>query len=974
MKIKLKIIGFFITILLLILFIINFVYALQEEKVPKKIMDEAKKHSVRIVVELEKNKENALPNKIQKKIKKDFKKYGVVFLEANYSDLELISRIEGIKIREEKLFKISLFDSVPLINATMAWSSIESSINLSGFNQTICIIDTGINYTHPDLGGCFGNNNKSSNCKVIGGYDYVNNDEDPMDDHGHGTHVSGIAVANGYVKGVAKDSKIVALKALNSDGVGSEIGIISSINWCIENSEKFNIKVISMSIGDGQKYSSFCDDSFPSIAAAINEAVTKNISVVIASGNEYHTDGISAPACIQNAIPVASTTKQDIISSFSNRNYMVKLAAPGSSIYSTLISGSYGYSSGTSMATPHVAGAIAIINQYLEINRREMTPKDIESLLNNTGLKIYDSESNLNYSRINLFNALISIDINKPNVSLLSPLNLINIIKGNNVSLRCNASDLYLRDASIIVWNSSNDVSYLYSENLAGSFADIEKNVTLEEGKYKWNCFFTDLNNNINYYNTNFSFSIILLNVSLLTENRKSNKNITFFCGANSSDSLINVTFYIWNSSSQLIDRINKTISGKNNISSFQYNFTKEGVYYWNCLFSTEEYQGFAEENNSFEYDITSPLLNVSSPLNNSISGLLKINLTINEEGNCSYILDDSYFNFLGNGSTFIFENESIEEREHNISFLCYDTAGNMNQSEIINFSIDKERPIINLISPGDNYTLTSPANIEFYYNITSNKNINKCDLIINKEVIRSDLNITNTSNKMFEAYLNKGTYFWRINCTNNIGNTGSSEERMISISSSSSYSGGGSSSSQNNLNIGANSLLKEENKTILENKTAIISSRGDFFEIKVGDNIYFRFENNETHSIFFNGIESGDCIFVIRSEPIIIRIKEGEESTIDLNSSFKLVIRIIEVRNDSAKIYISAIKKEIKENQEIMKSPIDEEESNKFFRDEFDIGYIIIKAFILLCILIALEYLIKNLKKTKKEMKSKLK
>lgn len=119
----------------------------------------------------------------------------------------------------------TLMDSVPLINADDVWQMTDSQGQaITGKDITIAIVDTGVDYTHPDLGGCFG-----INCKVIGGYDFINNDEDPMDDHGHGTHCAGIAAGNGALKGVAPDAKIYAYKVLNFDGDGWDYQIILGI-------------------------------------------------------------------------------------------------------------------------------------------------------------------------------------------------------------------------------------------------------------------------------------------------------------------------------------------------------------------------------------------------------------------------------------------------------------------------------------------------------------------------------------------------------------------------------------------------------------------------------------------------------------------------------------------------------------------------------------------------------------------------
>ncbi len=354
--------------------------------------------------------------------------YREIYGEVSASELEAINNNPNIEsVEYSPMVHAFLQDSVKQIRANDTWPELVNGINLTGIDQTICIIDTGINYTHPDLGGCTTSQFTSGTCgKVIGGHDFVNSDNDPYDDNGHGTHVAGIAAANGTITGVAPGAKIVALKALDSGGSGSFGQIRDAINWCVGNSSTFNISVISMSLGTEAPnlFSSNCDSSFSSTADAINAAIAKNITVVVASGNDGNKTHISSPACITNVTAVASVNKTDSMSSFSNRNSLVDVTAPGGSINSTKMTSLYEVMSGTSMATPHVAGAIAVLqqNSKQQINRL-YTPSQIETLLKNSGDSKNDTEgSGLNFSRINLFNSLE--DLAPPQFSNISSQNL----------------------------------------------------------------------------------------------------------------------------------------------------------------------------------------------------------------------------------------------------------------------------------------------------------------------------------------------------------------------------------------------------------------------------------------------------------------------------------------------------------------------------------------------------------------------
>ena len=127
-------------------------------------------------------------------------------------------------------------------------------------------------------------------------------------------------------------------------------------------------------------YSNYCNDD--PIAASINSAAAKNITVVIASGNDGNSAKISTPACIENATAIGASDKNDNIASYSNRNSLVRLLAPGglstnsaTQINSTCISGGYCGNQGTSMSTPHAAGTVALINQFLRINNKTRNRK-----------------------------------------------------------------------------------------------------------------------------------------------------------------------------------------------------------------------------------------------------------------------------------------------------------------------------------------------------------------------------------------------------------------------------------------------------------------------------------------------------------------------------------------------------------------------------------------------------------------------
>ncbi|MFD4031675.1 S8 family serine peptidase [Streptomyces sp. NPDC058637] len=208
----------------------------------------------------------------------------------------------------------------------------------AGEGVTTYIIDTGVRISHSDFGG------RASN-----GYDAVDNDNVAQDGNGHGTHVAGTVA--GTAHGVAKKAKIVGVRVLDNNGSGTTAGVVAGIDWVTANAVK--PAVANMSLGGGA-------DSV--LDAAVQKAINSGITFAVAAGNESTNASTKSPARVADAITVGSTTSTDARSSFSNYGSIVDIFAPGSSITSTWNTGDSATNtiSGTSMASPHVAGAAAL--------------------------------------------------------------------------------------------------------------------------------------------------------------------------------------------------------------------------------------------------------------------------------------------------------------------------------------------------------------------------------------------------------------------------------------------------------------------------------------------------------------------------------------------------------------------------------------------------------------------------------------
>ncbi len=465
--------------------------------------------------------------------------------------------ISSIKI--VPALSVQLQDSVPLIGASNVSPFQINGQNLTGSGESVCIIDTGVNYTHSALGACSQAQFLSGNCsKVIGGYAFYNltnisNPNDIMDNNGHGTHVSGIVAASGGINGVSPGAKIVMMKACDSNGQCDSNAVIDSINWCVGNASKYNISVISMSLGGGSYQTHAQCDGNDAFTLAVAGAAAKGIPVVAAAGNDGSATNISYPACLSNVTAVAATTKSDYIDySYSNRNSLVELLAPGTNINSTWINGGYAQETGTSMATPHVAGAIAIIKQLLSALGLNWDGNKIVSLLNSTGKRIIDNVTNISYSRINVESAVLSLDSIAPNITLLGLANN-STTSNTSISFSVYATDWSLANSTFSLSNTNGSVLNKSFFTITGLSNTSKINIeNVSPGYYNWSFSVSDSSGNINI--SSRTFEVSALNVTLMSPSNEYNVtsndvNLTFSFGINNSLNIINCTLNIGNAS-----------------------------------------------------------------------------------------------------------------------------------------------------------------------------------------------------------------------------------------------------------------------------------------------------------------------------------------------------------------------------------------------------------------------------------------
>ena len=338
----------------------------------KIVVSESQNEMVRIIIELKAPSriEQKLSGRLFSKVSASNSKQILIADNATTIEREFETIINGFAVttKRENISIISAMPEVKSVYPDLVVKSLplavqsatpiipQSSTSVAtGKGIRIGIIDTGIDYEHEAFGKGFG-----AGHIVAGGYDFVNNDTDPLDDNGHGTHVAGIIGGNSAtINGVAKDARLFAYKALDQSGNGTTSSVLAAIEQAIKDS----IQVLNLSLGTSSGSS---DDP---LSTAVNRAVQSGIVVVVAAGNTGEFSSINSPGVAEFALTVGATDVNSI-ASFSSKgpeteNYRIKpeMVAPGVNILSAKKGGGYVQMSGTSMATPFVTALAAAMRE-----------------------------------------------------------------------------------------------------------------------------------------------------------------------------------------------------------------------------------------------------------------------------------------------------------------------------------------------------------------------------------------------------------------------------------------------------------------------------------------------------------------------------------------------------------------------------------------------------------------------------------
>lgn len=303
-----------------------------------------------------------------------------------------------------------------------------ASYGYNGAGYTVAVIDTGIDYTHPALAGAY-----------AGGWDFVDNDGDPRDQNGHGTHVAGIIAssASSAHPGIAPGVKIISLRVLGADGSGSFANVEKALQWVAQYQQHYNIVAVNMSLGAGNFSSNpwqFLEDDFATLES-------RGVFISTAAGNGFSTYGsqlgLGFPATSNYTVSVGAvwdsnygavnfssgardfSTGPDRLTSFSQRSSNLDIVAPGAFLTSAAMGGGWVRMAGTSMAAPVVAAASVLIHQALDAKGlgHLATQSFILDVMQDTGVTIVDGDDEqdnvtnswLSFKRLDVASALNAV-------------------------------------------------------------------------------------------------------------------------------------------------------------------------------------------------------------------------------------------------------------------------------------------------------------------------------------------------------------------------------------------------------------------------------------------------------------------------------------------------------------------------------------------------------------------------------------
>jgi subtilisin family serine protease len=279
------------------------------------------------------------------------KRPNIDFIEADQAVSAIVSGVQSFASPTKPVWGLDRIDQIPSILDNLY------NYDVNGSGSTVYVVDTGIK-----LNSEFGS-------RLLQGFTSVKDNRGTTDCNGHGTHVAGTIAGTTF--GVAKAASLVPVRVLNCQGSGTSAGVAAGLDWIrgLKNTNSKVKAVVNMSLGGGKN---------ATIDTAVTNLINSGITVVVAAGNESTDACTKSPANVQNAITVAAIDKSDVFASFSNFGTCVDISAPGVDIPSIWLNTAWVTASGTSMAAPHVAGAVAL---YFSRNLTSDTPLAVATYL-----------------------------------------------------------------------------------------------------------------------------------------------------------------------------------------------------------------------------------------------------------------------------------------------------------------------------------------------------------------------------------------------------------------------------------------------------------------------------------------------------------------------------------------------------------------------------------------------------------------
>ncbi len=607
----------------------------------------------------------------------------------------------------------------------------ETDINQTGDYPTIV---WGSNVSHNlYVGWTLGNNPVQSDSRAF--YNIH-----PQDDNGHGTHVAGIIASNNTTyKGVAPGVDLYIAKVLDTDGSGTSTSIVNGIEWCVSQ----GVDIISMSLGGTTPHTYGCNDSD---AIAVDNASAQGVLCVIAAGNNgtYGSGTIASPGCARTALTVGATDKVDAttVPPYSGKGptndpyprLKPEIVAPGGEgigtpslrqIMSTYITNRFEHLYGTSMATPHVAGAAALLLQKYST----LTPGKIKVILMNSANQAGTTFGDLN----NTWGAgLLDVLEAANNTYVLNDTITNNTIKSYTIEVSSDVkATIYWEETANNFHNSIN----LSLANPSGTVVDTSTNtswVTQQVGyenptSGKWKVYVggVNVNSSKEFYLATNQFAYPSTILKLLSPSNGSAFNtsdvtLSYFVTAENLDSCM---IWIGNGTNWQVNLTNSTPTN-NATNNFTQTFS-EGTYTWNIecngTFQGTSFSDFNETNYTFSIDTQPPIVTINTPIANAnLSGTVTLNWTIDDLTfeQVWYSLDGgANITLTGKSNS---TNISIStEGSHTMILYANDSFGRIS-SQTVSFTIDKTPPVLNVILPL-NTTIANKNNTFLNYTISDN-------------------------------------------------------------------------------------------------------------------------------------------------------------------------------------------------------------------------------------------------------------